>query len=382
MVYAINKVEEKRPLWDHIHSLKPLADGIPWIIMGYFNIIRNYSEKLGSLEYDLGAISAFNDIIIDTLDIGEFPAKGCFYTVCNKREDGGRLCLIQKSLTGQPSDENVIQLEKIVKMEYIDLLKAEEAFYRDEGRVEWLRAGDKNTKYFHRQGLKNAVFQIKGGKAPGQDGFYAEFFKTNSQLVGKEHYYHTIAMAAFTALFEWSIAHKSGFVFHLKCGKAGLSHLAFADDLFLLTGASPESFQLINHNIHEFGELFGLKTNFQKCQVFLAGTVDSLDNELCNIVHMPRAELLVKYLGLPLITYRLSMKDCQSIFSKIQNWENKKLSYGGRLQLIQGVLNRIHLYWGSAFILPKSVVRKIDYSMLSSFLRAGEVKQHYNPKVF
>ena len=62
-----------------------------------------------------------------------------------------QLCLIQKSLTGQPSDENVIQLEKIVKMEYIDLLKAEEAFYRDKGRVEWLRAGDKNTKYFHRQ---------------------------------------------------------------------------------------------------------------------------------------------------------------------------------------------------------------------------------------
>ena len=91
MVYAINKVEEKRPFWDHFHSLKPLADGIPWIMMGGFNIIRNYSEKLGSLEYDLGAISAFNDIIIDTLDIGEFPAKGCFYSVCNKREDGGRV---------------------------------------------------------------------------------------------------------------------------------------------------------------------------------------------------------------------------------------------------------------------------------------------------
>lgn len=47
---------------------------------------------------------------------------------------------------------------------------------------------------------------------------------------------------------------------------------------------------------------------------------------------------------------------------------------GGEDSAIKSVLNGIHLYWTSVFVLPKGVIRKI-VRMLSSFFWAGEIKK-------
>ena len=105
---------------------------------------------------------------------------------------------------------------------------------------------------------------------------------------------------------------------------------------------------------------------------------------LCDMMKMSRGVLPVKCLDLPLISSKLSYKDCQPIFNKleqkIKGRANKKLSYGGRLQLIQTVLSKIYLHWYSVFILPKTLVKKVN-SLLASFLRPGETKQMYGAKV-
>ena len=50
------------------------------------------------------------------------------------------------------------------------------------------------------------------------------------------------------------------------------------------------------------------------------------------------------------------------------------------MQLIQTVLSKIYLHWYSVFILPKTLVKKVN-SLLASFLRPGETKQMYGAKV-
>ena len=111
-----------------------------------------------------------------------------------------------------------------------------------------------------------------------------------------------------------------------------------------------------------------LKLNYQKCDVYLSCVTDAQAQELCSLVEMPRGNLLVRYLGVLLISTKLSFKDCQQIFnkikSKIESWAAKKLSYGGRLQLIQLVLSGIYLYWFNVFMLPKDVIHKIDGMLL------------------
>ena len=160
-------------------------------------------------------------------------------------------------------------------------------------------------------------------------------------------------MEMFSALYQWNIR-TLGFDFHPKCQEIQLSHLVFADDLFLISAATTKSFEVIKKTMLEFGSMFGLSPNLQKCQIFIAGLDAQEADSSRDIMQMPRRMLPVKYLGLPLISSRLSYKDCHPIFikmeQKIKSWANKKLSYGGRLQLIQSVLTRIYLHWCSVFI--------------------------------
>ena len=49
------------------------------------------------------------------------------------------------------------------------------------------------------------------------------------------------------------------------------------------------------------------------------------------------------------------------------NWKNKCLSYAGRLQLVASVLESIHVYWATVFLLPQAVIDDIN-SLLKGFL--------------
>lgn len=104
--------------------------------------------------------------------------------------------------------------------------------------------------------------------------------------------------------------------------------------------------------------------NLNNSIVFTARVEDDIANDLCKIVQMPRGSLTVKCLGLPLISTKLTFKDCQPIFTKIQQkiqgWVVKKLTYGGRLQLIKSVLNGIYLHWISIFVIPYNSLRKFS----------------------
>jgi hypothetical protein len=82
----------------------------------------------------------------------------------------------------------------------------------------------------------------------------------------------------------------------------------------------------------------------------------------------------VRYLGVPLITKRLTAADCENLVSRIVNidpWLVKNLSFAGNLQLISFVLCSLHIYWSRIFILPKKVINLIEHK-LNQFLWCGQ----------
>ena len=85
--------------------------------------------------------------------------------------------------------------------------------------------------------------------------------------------------------------------------------------------------------------------------------------------------LSVRYLGVPLVTRRLSHKDyspmIDKIAAKINCWSAKLLSYAGRLQLIQSVLYSIQNFWCRHFILPKRVLKRVN-QLCSGFFWHGK----------
>ncbi|KAK4382503.1 hypothetical protein Sango_2864600 [Sesamum angolense] len=94
--------------------------------------------------------------------------------------------------------------------------------------------------------------------------------------------------------------------------------------------------------------------------------------------HLP-----IRYLGLPLISARLSVADCHSLLqkidSRIKGWEGVQLSFAGRVQLIKSVLTSFEVYWAMAFILPKGIIKEM-IKLLRTFLWKGTSSSRY-PKV-
>lgn len=77
-------------------------------------------------------------------------------------------------------------------------------------------------------------------------------------------------VVAFAALLHLRVS-QGQFNYHLRCKELGLCHLAFADDLFILCGATTEFFALINDLLNDFHSYSGLRSNMGKSSVFFAG---------------------------------------------------------------------------------------------------------------
>ena len=120
----------------------------------------------------------------------------------------------------------------------------------------------------------------------------------------------------------------------------------------------------------------GLQLNNSKSELY---STRIKENEL-QIIHQVTGfrlgKLPVKYLGVPLITRRLSAHDCTPLVTriteKVRHWATKFPSYAGRLQLIQSVLFNVQNYWCRQFILPKSVLRKINQICISFFWKGKD----------
>ncbi|GAV93028.1 zf-RVT domain-containing protein, partial [Cephalotus follicularis] len=81
--------------------------------------------------------------------------------------------------------------------------------------------------------------------------------------------------------------------------------------------------------------------------------------------------LPVKYLGLPLITSRLTKRDCtpliESILARVNGWTTRSLSYAGRLQLIKSTLASMQVFWCSTFLLLATAIKDCE-RILRKFL--------------
>ncbi|KAL0293690.1 UNVERIFIED_CONTAM: hypothetical protein Scaly_3136500 [Sesamum calycinum] len=106
-------------------------------------------------------------------------------------------------------------------------------------------------------------------------------------------------------------------------------------------------------------------------------------DSLLTTLGFQEGHLPVRYLGLPLISARLSITDCQALLqkidSRIKGWEGVQLSFAGRVQLIKSVLTSFEVYWAMAFILPKGIIKEM-IKRLRTFLWKGTSSSGY-PKV-
>ncbi|KAL0293107.1 UNVERIFIED_CONTAM: hypothetical protein Sangu_3245300 [Sesamum angustifolium] len=189
------------------------------------------------------------------------------------------------------------------------------------------------------------------------------------------HISFVLVMESLHLLIKHKVQTDGNFQHHWRCKELGIINLCFADDLLLFFKADIHSATVLHDILQNFGVLSGLHANAQKSQVIFSKSATQVQHQIQSIFGFPQGTLPVRYLGVPLITSKLSLADCAPLILKIEariaGWNQLKLTYAGRTQLIKSVLSSIHQYWCSVFILPKGVIKTIDAKLRNFLWRGG-----------
>lgn len=147
--------------------------------------------------------------------------------------------------------------------------------------------------------------------------------------------------------------------------------MSFADDLLIFIDGSISSLQAVLQILKEFELRSGLAVSVQKSSFFASGLSQAEIDAIQVSTGMPIASLPVRYLGVPLSSSKPTLSHCevliQQIKRRLSSWSAKSLSFAGRLLLIKTVISGINTFWCSSFILPKSVIKRIN-SLCGIFL--------------
>lgn len=122
--------------------------------------------------------------------------------------------------------------------------------------------------------------------------------------------------------------------FHPKCKHIKITHLCFADDLMVFIDGTTRSIGETIKILDEFAKYSGLKISPQKSTIFLAGLTERNRSEITTQFQLPTGAIPVRYLGLPLLSKRMSVADYEPLINKIRSrmtsWTTRHLSYAGR----------------------------------------------------
>ncbi|XP_074298687.1 uncharacterized protein LOC141629610 [Silene latifolia] len=133
-----------------------------------------------------------------------------------------------------------------------------------------------------------------------------------------------------------------------------------------------------------FSAAYGLKVNAAKSEVVFNGVAASLKADIIQVSGFQEGALPFKYLGVPIQPGRLLRRDCKiltdKIVRKVRGIGARKLSYAGRLVFINSVLNTLHNYWASIFLIPKCAIHQIE-AICRNFLWDNSTEYNRAPLV-
>lgn len=160
------------------------------------------------------------------------------------------------------------------------------------------------------------------------------------------------------------VAREPRFKFHWGCKELKLTHLCFADDLLVVSNGDVDSATTIKKALEEFSGISGLIPNVGKSTLFFGSVKQEIQNQIKSIMGFNIGTLPVRYLGVPLVSKKIGIKECKPLIDKVKSriidWKNKSLSFAGRLQLISAVLASMQVYWMAVFKIPAGVIQDLE----------------------
>lgn len=177
-------------------------------------------------------------------------------------------------------------------------------------------------------------------------------------------YLFTIVMEGLSIILKRCIEEEANFAYHQGCEDLKLTHLCFADDLFIFSRGDLVSVEVIKRALQAFSMKSGLSPSLEKSEVFFGNVSGDVKNAILTCLPYRTGVFPIRYLGVPLSPVRLQVRDFNPLVvnlkNRLLNWKHKFLSYGGRRQLILSVLYSMQTFWMSVFLIPAATIHEIE----------------------
>jgi hypothetical protein len=142
-----------------------------------------------------------------------------------------------------------------------------------------------------------------------------------------------------------------------------MENLQYADDTLCIVVASMENLWTLKAILRGFELASGLKVNFGKSSLIGVNVSNGFMDVACNFLNCKRGVTPFWYLGLPVGANprRAStwepMMEC--LRKRLRGWRKRYVSLGGRIVLLNSVLNSIPSFYLSSLKVPVVVLNRI-----------------------
>ncbi|XP_074305952.1 uncharacterized protein LOC141641180 [Silene latifolia] len=243
--------------------------------------------------------------------------------------------------------------------------------------------------------IKDALFSISADKTPGPDGYTSQFFKdafdtigsdlievvkeflssgkmlkqvnsTTLTLIPKKE--RPLTVADFRPIACCNVVYKV--ISKVICNR-------LASVLLDIWGKA--SISIILRAFATFFIASGLVMNSEKSDIYFNGMSNEDVQYVLGVSGFRERKFPFRYLGIPISYKRMVVGDRSRLFEKvvlrIRGWGARKLSYAGRLVLVQAVLSQLHSFWSRIFIIPIIVMDRIE-QICRNYLWSGSDDFH------
>ncbi|KAL9689689.1 hypothetical protein QQ045_010078 [Rhodiola kirilowii] len=192
-----------------------------------------------------------------------------------------------------------------------------------------------------------------------------------------------ICMESFSRLLHRHISDGLLQPYFVKTGALQVNHLLYADDLLLFTNGTEQSIENLMHMINRFCTWTGQALNSSKSNIFFPQAMDiEHRQDLLQATGFSEDKFPTTYLGAPLfpgcvkIEYFQKLED--QIRGRITGWLRNMLSLGGRITLVETVLNSMAIHVLASLPTPAAVINRIN-SLLANFIwdSGGQSRRHW-----